>query len=129
MMKVRLRIVLRARKRRKPMKERAEGNTSLFPSITQTLRITPITVEHKILLWLLRYPFQRTEDLALALEVDQSTIHRHLVQLGKSGLIEYIAPPLGSGNNVHCYYLTQQGILAAAHQEQEDAGTLARRWQ
>ena len=102
--------------------------TASFPGITQTIRIAPITLAQKMLLWLLRYPLQRMEDLALALEANQSTIARHLAQLGKAGLVEYVTPSLGRGNAVQCYYLTQQGLLAAAAQERADPVELARRW-
>jgi DNA-binding MarR family transcriptional regulator len=110
------------------MKERSSTSGPLFPGITQTLRVAPITLEHKILLWLLRYPFQRAEDLARALETSVSTTRRHLVRQAEAGLVEYITPPRGLGNSVRCYYLTQQGLVAAALQERSTPAELAQRW-
>ncbi len=114
---------------RKTMTPSSEARATLFPGVTQTLRVVPITLEHKILLWLLRYPLQRSEDLSLALSVSSSTIHRHLLQFEAAGLVEYITPPLASGNPTHCYYLTHKGLLAAAEQERAEPTALARRWQ
>jgi hypothetical protein len=107
----------------------SEARAALFPGVTQTLRVAPITLEHKLLLWLLRYPFQRSEDLSLALSRSGSTIYRHLAQFEAGGLVEYITPPLASGNPTHCYYLTHKGLLAAAGQEQAEPAALAHRWQ
>src|SRR5690348_6349740 len=72
-------------RRRRSMKTGSDVSVSLFPAITQTVQVSPLTLEHKLFLWLLRYPFQRAEDVGLALEASQSTIHRHLTLLCRSG--------------------------------------------
>ena len=42
-------------------------------------------VDIRLLQWLLRYPFQRAEDLALATGSSSATVYRHLNMLHNSG--------------------------------------------
>ncbi len=81
-----------------------------------------------MLWWLLRYPLQRVEDIALALQVSSNTIYRHLTRAIEEGLIEYITPSLSVKSTCRLYYLSNKGLLTAAEHEQTDAGTLARTW-
>ena len=56
-------------------------------------------VDIRLLQWLLRYPFQRAEDLALATGISSATVYRHLNMLHNSGLIERVMPAaLGTRN-------------------------------
>jgi hypothetical protein len=96
------------------------------------------SVSHKIIRWLLRYPFQRVEDLTLALKTSEKTVYRHMARLGEEKLIEHITPSLSVKTTCRLYHLTQKGILVAAHQEEantdastdiyELASSLARDW-
>src|SRR5713226_10687366 len=55
-------------------------------------------VDIRLLQWLLRYPFQRAEDLALATGRSIATVYRHLKILYSRGLVERVMPPaLGMG--------------------------------
>lgn len=79
---------------------------------------------NKLLQWLLRYPFQRVEDWALALGVATSTASRQINQCEQLGLIEYVAPALGA-DSCRLFYLSARGLLAVAALEGADAASLA----
>jgi predicted transcriptional regulator len=97
------------------------------------------SVSNKIIRWLLRYPFQRVEDLTLALETSEKTVYRHLARLSEERLVEHITPSLTVKTTCRLYYLSQKGLLIASHQEEtsteaavdayEQASALARYWQ
>jgi predicted transcriptional regulator len=85
-------------------------------------------VDIRLLQWLLRYPFQRAEDLALAEGISSATAYRHLVVLFNSGLVERVMPAaLGTGK-CWLYHLSDLGLQALAVHEQADATDLARAW-
>ncbi len=85
-------------------------------------------VDIRLLQWLLRYPFQRAEDLALAEGSTSATAHRHLIVLYNSGLVERVMPAaLGTGK-CWLYHLSDLGLQALAVHEQADAADLARMW-
>jgi len=82
----------------------------------------------RLLQWLLRNPFQRAEDLALATGNSSATVYRHLKELHNTGLIERVMPPaLGTGT---CWlnHLSNLGLQVLAVHEQADAAELARIW-
>lgn len=95
---------------------------------SQRSSVSNQSVHNKIMRWLLRYPLQRVEDLMLALAASNKTVYRHLAQLIEEGLVEYITPSLSVKTTCRLYYLSQEGILAAAEQERAGADTLARQW-
>lgn len=80
-------------------------------------------VRSLLLLWLLHHPLQRSEDLQLALAMSASTLHRILTTAEAQGEIEYVQ------QMSRWYYLTNQGILAAAGQEHAEVKALAHIWE
>lgn len=90
--------------------------------------IGPASVDRKIVQWLLRYPFQRVEDLELALQVSPNTVYRHLTRLLESGMIEQITPSLGAKMTCRLYYLSNAGLHNLALLENVNARALARTW-
>src|SRR6266704_1211219 len=85
-------------------------------------------VEMRLLQWLLRYPFQRAEDLAFATGSSSATASRHLNLLYNRGLIERVMPAaLGTGK-CWLYHLSNLGLQVLAVLEQADATDLARVW-
>ena len=64
-----------------------EKQDRLYQSLT--------SVDDRILWWLLRYPLQRVEDIALALQVSANTVYRHLTRTVGEGIVEYVTPSLG----------------------------------
>ncbi len=100
--------------------ERREKQDRLDRSLT--------SVDDKILWWLLRYPFQRVEDIMLALQVSTNTVYRHLTWMIGEGIVEYVTPSLGARTTCRLYYLSNTGLHMAATREQTDARSLARAW-
>src|SRR5689334_14349826 len=88
-----------------------------------------LTVGDRVLFWLLQHPYQRLEDVALAIGMHHSSAHRHLVQLTQKRLVESVKPTLGQTNTRLFYYLTQQGIERVARLLNTPPSQLARRWQ
>jgi predicted transcriptional regulator len=85
-------------------------------------------VDMRLLQWLLRYPFQRAEDLALATGSSSATAYRHLIVLYNRGLIEHVMPAaLGTGK-CWLYHLSNLGLHVLAVHELADAADLARAW-
>ena len=88
--------------------------------------INSMQVDMRLLQWLLRYPFQRAEDLALATGSSSATVYRHLNVLHNNGLIERVMPPaLGTGT-CWLYHLSNLGLQVLAVHEQADPAELAR---
>lgn len=81
-------------------------------------------LNNHMLRWLLHYPLQRIEDLALGVQTLEQTIRRHLLTLSETGLVEQV---LFSRSG--WFYLTERGICAAAACEGLDPQEAARRWQ
>lgn len=115
-----------------------EGLTPLSPpavllsplpeSLTQTRRsqgrtIPMPTARSQLLLWVLHHPLQRSEDLQLALGQSAASLHRMLTIAQAGGEIEFIQ------QTSRWYYLSNQGLLAAAQQEHAEVKGLARLWE
>lgn len=82
----------------------------------------------QVLLWLLRHPFQRVEDLTVALKVHQATVYRSLAQHEQAGRVESITPALGIRDTCRLYYLSATGVTTCAQVLRADAVQLARFW-
>jgi len=82
----------------------------------------------RLLQWLLRYPFQRAGDLAVAGTVSIATVYRHLGVLQSLGLIERVLPGTLGRETCWLYHLGNLGLHALAAQEQTDPLSLAQRW-
>ncbi len=85
-------------------------------------------VDRRLLQWLLRYPFQRAEDLALAAGINTATAYRHLNLLHNLGLIEQVAPATLGTSTCKLYHLGNLGLHVLAAHEQADPAELARVW-
>lgn len=83
-----------------------------------------------LLLWLLRFPFARVEDVALAAQLAPATTKDRLIRQEASGYVEHVAPPaLVTSERRFLYHLSNRGILAGARHEHVAPAGLARRWQ
>ncbi len=77
-------------------------------------------VDTRLLRWLLRYPFQRTEDLALATGRSIATVYRHLGVLHDRCLIERVMPATLGTTACWLYHLSNLGLQVLAVREQVD---------
>ena len=82
----------------------------------------------RLLQWLLRYPFQRAEDLALAAGINSATAYRHLNVLHNLGLIERVAPAALGASTCRLYHLSNLGLHVLAAHAAGDPTELARTW-
>src|SRR5260370_6488553 len=82
------------------------------------------SVDDRILWWLPRYPLQRVEDIALALQVSANTVYRHLTRTVGEGIVEYVTPSLGDRTTCRLYYLSNSGLHAAPTREHTHARSL-----
>jgi predicted transcriptional regulator len=89
-------------------------------------RLHPLDM--RLLQWLLRYPFQRAEDLAVASTVSIATVYRHLGVLQHLGLIERVLAGTLGRETCWLYHLSNLGLHVLAAQEQTDPLSLAQRW-
>ena len=81
-------------------------------------------LNNQIVRWLLHYPLQRTEDIALGVQALEQTIRRHLLALCEAGLVEQVM-----FSRFSWFYLTDQGIRSAAASEGLNPEEAARLWQ
>ncbi len=89
-------------------------------------RLHPLDM--RLLQWLLRYPFQRAGDLAVAGTVSIATVYRHLGVLQHLGLIEGVLPGTLGRETCWLYHLSNLGLHILAAQQQTDPLSLAQRW-
>jgi len=87
-------------------------------------------IDWRLLHWLLRYPLQRADDLAVGVArwASRATVYRHMQGLEMHGLVESALPKTpGTGKRV--YYLSNLGLHTLARHLDRPARDLARRWQ
>ncbi len=82
----------------------------------------------RLLQWLLRYPFQRAEDLALATGNSSATIYRHLTTLHNEGFVERVKPPSLGTAKCWLFHLSNLGLQVLSIHEQIDPADLAHTW-
>jgi predicted transcriptional regulator len=92
----------------------------------QAQRLTRMDVQ--LLQALLRYPFSRPLDIALARNIHGVTAYRHLLRLHEQGLVERVSPAILGAGSCWLYYLTNVGLHVLAANEQGDAMESARTW-
>src|SRR6266700_1919197 len=90
-------------------------------------RLSPQDVQ--LLRALLRYPFSRAEDVAIARDSSVATIYRHLALLHALGLVERVIPGVLGRATGSLYHLSNLGLHVLAVYEQADPEMLARSWQ
>ena len=78
---------------------------------------------------LLRYPFSRAEDVAIARDSSVAAVYRHLVLLHSLGLVERVIPGVLGRATSSLYHLSNLGLHVLAVYEQADPEMLARSWQ
>src|SRR5260221_1907592 len=78
---------------------------------------------------LLRYPFSRAEDVAIARDSSVATVYRHLALLHSLGLVERVIPGVLGTATGSLYHLSNLGLHVLAVYEQADPEMLARSWQ
>ncbi|GHO59210.1 replication-relaxation family protein [Ktedonobacter robiniae] len=110
----------------KPVRDQQEVNSTEPQSISE--REAHLTSKERVLLWLLKHPFQRIEDLAFALKLHVSSVCRHLVALEQQGMIEQVRPPQVGTKPQATYYLTTTGLHAIANILGADPAKLAQMW-
>jgi predicted transcriptional regulator len=88
------------------------------------------TLDWRMLSWLLRYPFQRADDLVVGLAhwTSRATVYRHLHRLEQDGLITSVLPKTPAEGK-RLYHLHNLGVHMLAAQLGTPARTLARDWQ
>jgi predicted transcriptional regulator/DNA-binding MarR family transcriptional regulator len=80
----------------------------------------------QILRWLLRSPFSRAQDLALARSSRPSTVYRHLAFLQRLGVVESLTPAALGRMRCSLYHLSNLGIHVLATQMHRSVTALAR---
>ena len=93
--------------------------------VVQHLSAMDVQILHAVL----RYPFLRAEDIAVARQIHIATVYRHLTLLHASGLIERVIPGVLGTGACSLYSLSNLGLHVLAAYEHEDAEALARFWQ
>jgi DNA-binding MarR family transcriptional regulator len=78
---------------------------------------------------LLRYPFSRAEDVAIARDSSVAAVYRHLALLHSLGLVERVIPGVLGRATGSLYHLSNLGLYVLAVYEQADPEMLARSWQ
>jgi Replication-relaxation len=86
------------------------------------------TVDLWLLQWLLRYPFQRAEDLALATASSSATVYRHLNVLHNKGLVERVMPAALGTAACRLYHLNNLGLHVLSVHEQVDPTEMVSKW-
>jgi len=84
----------------------------------------------RLLHWLLRYPFQRADDLVIGVArwASRPTVYRHASALQHKGLIESVLPAT-PGAGKHLYFLSNLGLHILAARVHVSPKELAREWQ
>ena len=86
-------------------------------------------VDWIVLYWLLAYPFQRAEHLALMLNYTPSSVYQHLQKLHAMNLIESLTPPsLDASMSCRLYHLSNNGLHLLAKMMQMEPARLAQEW-
>lgn len=82
----------------------------------------------QLLQWLLRYPFQRIEDLVVATGSSTATVYRHIDVLFDLKLIEAVSSAVLGTASCHLYHLSNTGLTVLAASEKQEAALLSQLW-
>jgi hypothetical protein len=84
----------------------------------------------RLLQWLLQYPLQRADDLALGVArwMSRASVYRHLDALQQRALVESVLAT-SSGDGKRLYYLSNLGLYVLAASLQVTPRSLAQQWQ
>ena len=94
------------------------------------LMVALAVLDWRILAWLVRYPFQRADDLVVGLArwASRATVYRHLYRLEQDGLLAGVLPKTPAEGK-RLYHLSNLGLHLLATHLGTSARTLARDWQ
>ena len=89
-----------------------------------------VELDWRLLHWLLRYPFQRADDLVVGVArwASRATVYRHLQSLEASKVVESVLPKT-PGTGKRLYYLSNLGLHVLARHLERPARELASEWQ
>jgi Fe2+ or Zn2+ uptake regulation protein len=110
-------------------KSRRRGDTLTAEMLTQA-SATFTEIDWRILLWLLRYPLQRADDLVVGVArwASRATVYRHLQGLESSRVVESVVPKT-PGTGKRLYHLSNLGLYVLARHLERPARELAYEWQ
>ena len=110
-------------------KRRRTGDMLTAEMLTQA-SATLTEIDWRLLHWLLRYPFQRADDLVVGVArwASRATVYRHLQGLEASALVESVLPGT-SGSGKRLYHLSNLGLHVLARYLERPARELASEWQ
>src|SRR6266700_8285491 len=103
--------------------------TGILPEASAESRERLTQEDVQLLRALLRYPFSRAEDVAIARDSSVATVYRHLALLHSLGLVERVIPGVLGRATGSLYHLSNLGLHVLAVYEQADPEMLARSWQ
>ncbi len=89
-------------------------------------QLTPVDL--RLLQWLLRYPFQRAEDLAIAMGKSLATVYRRISVQETLSLVESVMPGALGASTCRVYHLSNLGLHVLAAHEEQDPTILAQQW-
>ena len=94
------------------------------------LMVALVVLDWRILAWLVRYPFQRADDLVVGLArwASRATVYRHLHRLEQDGLLAGVLPKTPAEGK-RLYHLSNLGLHLLATHLGASARTLAHDWQ
>ncbi len=86
-------------------------------------------IDWRLMHWLLRYPLQRADDLAVGVArwASRATVYRHVQALEARGLVESVLPKT-PGTGKRLYYLSNPGLHMLARHLNTPARELAHTW-
>ena len=103
------------------------SRSSLKQAARQALLETLDPLDWRLLVWLLRYPLQRADDLVVGMArwTSRATVYRHLHQLTGHDLIESVVPKTPTEGK-RLYHLSNLGLHLLTAYLGTSARTLAR---
>ncbi len=112
-----------------PLKQR-QARRKLTAAAVEKVGASLTEIDWRLLHWLLRYPLQRVDDLAVGVArwASRATVYRHVQGLESNRLVEHVLPKT-PGTGQRLYYLSNPGLHVLARHLGRPACTLAHTWQ
>src|SRR6266852_5549255 len=123
----------RARKGTLPMPEstleKRRAGRKLTAEVLAEVGTSLVEIDWRLLHWLLHYPLQRADDLAVGVArwASRATVYRHVQALEARGLVESVLPKT-PGTGKRLYYLSNPGLHMLARHLNTPARELAHTW-
>src|SRR5260221_3988933 len=98
------------------LKQRRKG-CKLTATALEKVGASLAEIDWRLMHWLLRYPLQRADDLAVGVArwASRATVYRHVQALEARGLVESVLPKT-PGTGQRLYYLSNPGLHMLARQ-------------